>query len=209
MTAQMPLAAEDVIGGNFYPKYTTRNPVAQLLVRNFVSALHRLARRTGASEIHEIGCGEGFLSTSLAQQGYRTRGCDLSAAAIACAKARAAELALQVPFRTADLYALTPELDGAELVVCCEVLEHLPDPERALGILASLARPHLIVSVPREPLWRLLNMARGRYWRDFGNTPGHLQHWSARGLGRLAGRHVDVVDCLTPLPWTMLLCRAR
>jgi len=27
------------------------------------------------------------------------------------------------------------------------------------------------VSVPREPLWRMLNMARGAYWKSLGNTP--------------------------------------
>jgi hypothetical protein len=63
--------------------------------------------------------------------------------------------------------------------------------------------------VPREPLWRLLNMARGRYWRDLGNTPGHLQHWSSEGLRALLMRHVEVRLVRTPLPWTMALCRRR
>lgn len=94
-------------------------------------------------------------------------------------------------------------------MVCCEILEHLTDPARALGILARLAQPHLIVSVPREPLWRMLNVARGRYWRVLGNTPGHLQHWSAASfLGLLEGR-VEVREVRTPLPWTMALCRHR
>ena len=44
---------------------------------------------------------------------------------------------------------------------------------------AARAR-HLLVSVPREPLWRALNMLRGAYWRALGNTPGHLNHWSKR-----------------------------
>jgi hypothetical protein len=30
--------------------------------------------------------------------------------------------------------------------------------------------------VPREPIWRIGNMARGRYLGDLGNTPGHIQH---------------------------------
>ena len=35
---------------------------------------------------------------------------------------------------------------------------------------------------PREPLWRGLNIARGAYLKDLGNTPGHLNHWSKRGF---------------------------
>ena len=137
------------------------------------------------------------------------RGSDLSPSAVAIARRRAADLGLPVSFRVADLYALTPEPDGAELVVCCEVLEHLGDPARALGVLARLAQPHLIVSVPREPLWRMLNMARCRYWRALGNTPGHLQHWSTRSFLALLERQVEVREVRTPLPWTMALCRRR
>jgi hypothetical protein len=88
-------------------------------------------------------------------------------------------------------------------------LEHVPDPERALAVLAALARPHLIVSVPREPLWRVLNLARGRYWRDLGNTPGHLQHWSTLAFLDLLQDHLEVLELRTPLPWTMALCRTR
>jgi SAM-dependent methyltransferase len=203
------LVAGDVVGGNHYPKYTTRNPAARWLVAGFLDALDDLVRKTGAREIHEVGCGEGFLSTRLAAPGLAVRGSDLSSAAIAAARCRAADLGQPVSFRVADLYGLDPERDDAELVVCCEVLEHLPDPGRALDILAGLARPHLIASVPREPLWRLLNLARGKYGRDFGNTPGHLQHWSSARFVEMLGSRLEVVEVRKPLPWTMALCRAR
>ena len=94
-------------------------------------------------------------------------------------------------------------------MVCCEVLEHLTDPARALDVLARLAQPNLIVSVPREPLWRMLNIARCRYWQALGNTPGHLQHWSAPSFLGLLEAHVEVREVRTPLPWTMALCRRR
>jgi SAM-dependent methyltransferase len=196
-------------GGNHYPKYTVCNPIARRLVDGFLGALADLARRSGARQVHEVGCGEGFLSTMLAQTGFAVRGSDLSPSAVATARRRAAELGLPVTFRVADVYDLRSEADGAELVVCCEVLEHLSDPVRALGVLARLAQPHLIVSVPREPLWRLLNMARCRYWRDLGNTPGHLQHWCTRSFLALLEDHVEVREVRTPLPWTMALCRRR
>jgi SAM-dependent methyltransferase len=196
-------------GGNLYPKYTARNPIARLLVDRFLTDLLALARESGARRVHEVGCGEGFLSTMLAQHGFVVRGSDIAAAAIAAARERAAGLALPASFRVADLYDLAPQVDGAELVVCCEVLEHLPDPARALRLLARLAGPHLIVSVPREPLWRLLNLARGRYWRELGNTPGHLQHWSTAGFLARLEEHVEIRAVRTPLPWTMALCRRR
>jgi 2-polyprenyl-3-methyl-5-hydroxy-6-metoxy-1,4-benzoquinol methylase len=196
-------------GGNHYPKYTTRNPLARRLVDGFMAALADLAERSGAKQVHEVGCGEGFLSTMLAQNGLAVRGSDISPSAVALARQRVAALGLPVTFRVADLHDLTRPDDGAELVVCCEVLEHLVDPARALARLARLAQPHLIVSVPREPLWRMLNMARGRYWAALGNTPDHLQHWSAHGFLALLADHVEVREVRTPLPWTMALCRRR
>jgi 2-polyprenyl-3-methyl-5-hydroxy-6-metoxy-1,4-benzoquinol methylase len=206
----LPLSAATAVpGGNHYPKYTVRNPIARRLVDGFLAALAEMADRSGAAQVHEIGCGEGFLSTMLARRGFAVRGSDVCPSAIAIARRRATDLDLPVTCGVADLYDLTAPADGAELVVCCEVLEHLTDPARALGILARLAQPHLIVSVPREPLWRMLNLARGRYWRALGNTPGHLQHWSARGFLSLLEAHVEVRAVRTPLPWTMALCRSR
>ena len=137
------------------------------------------------------------------------RGSDLSPATIAEARRRSAGITPAIPFQVANLYELDPERDAAELVVCCEVLEHLPDPPRALEVLGRLARPYLIASVPREPLWRILNIARGKYWSNLGNTPGHLQQWSRRAFVALLAQRFDVVEVRNPLPWTMALCRVR
>jgi SAM-dependent methyltransferase len=97
--------------------------------------------------------------------------------------------------------------DEFDLACAIEVLEHLPDPQRTLAEMARCARRHLLVSVPREPLWRMLNMVRGAYWPALGNTPGHLNHWSRRSFVQLLSRHGEVVEIRTPFPWTMLLVR--
>ena len=68
-----------------------------------------------------------------------------------------------------------------------------------------MARRHLLVSVPHEPLWRILNVARGAYVRELGNTPGHVNHWSKRSFVRELARHGEVVQARSPFPWTMLL----
>ncbi len=209
MSSPVPADPGTNIAGNVYPKYTTRNPLARLLVTNFTTTLRQLVWDSGAREVHEVGCGEGHLSLMLAAEGLSVRSSDLSPEMVSEAERRAAARGLALPVRVADLYQLEPARDGAELVLCCEVLEHLPDPARALRTLARLARPYVIVSVPREPLWRALNLARGRYWRALGNTPGHLQHWSTPAFLTLLQAHVEVIELCTPLPWTMALCRAR
>ncbi len=100
-----------------------------------------------------------------------------------------------------------PFPDGTfDLVLAVEVLEHLPDPARALDELARVARPGAtaVLSVPSEPLWRALNLARGKYVGELGNTPGHIQHWTPRSFRRLVSRRFEVRAVRRPVPWTVL-----
>ncbi len=86
-----------------------------------------------------------------------------------------------------------------------EVLEHVPEPEATVAEMARVASRWLLVSVPREPLWRGLNMARGAYWRSLGNTPGHVNHWSRRSFVAMLGRYGTVAEVRSPFPWTAAL----
>ncbi len=205
------LQEQGVIAGNYYDKYGSRNPVVRWLMRGFEDALDGLVRRSGASTIHEIGCGEGRWTLKWTAEGKSARGSDFSEQVIALAKtnAEAAHLERVPDFRVASIYDLTAPADAAELVVCCEVLEHLEDPARAVQVLRQLAKPWLLASVPREPIWSVMNMARGKYIGSLGNTPGHIQNWSTRAFVRLISTQFEIVEVRRPLPWTMLLARVR
>jgi 2-polyprenyl-3-methyl-5-hydroxy-6-metoxy-1,4-benzoquinol methylase len=196
-------------GGNVYDKYGSSNPIERRLMSGFMSDLDELVDRSGAREAHEVGCGEGEISIRLARRGIRMRGTDAFPEVLEEARKRAATAGVEIDFEATPIEQLDPERHAAELVVCCEVLEHLDDPARGLEVLAELARPWLIASVPREPLWRALNLARLSYVGALGNTPGHLNHWSKRGFELFLGGRFEVVDVRSPLPWTMALCRAR
>jgi SAM-dependent methyltransferase len=198
-----------VVVGNHYDKYGSRNPIVRRLMRGFADALEELVAMTAVREVHEVGCGEGFWTLRWAARGLSVRGSDFSEHVIRVARENGARAASAATFRAASVYELQTPRDAAPLVVCCEVLEHLEQPRLALERLAAVATPWLIASVPREPIWRALNMARGRYWRDLGNTPGHLQHWSKRQFVELLSEQLDVVAVRSPLPWTMALCRRR
>jgi SAM-dependent methyltransferase len=112
-------------------------------------------------------------------------------------------------FRAEDATRLSFGDDEFDMVAAIEVLEHMPEPEATVAEMARVARRWLLVSVPREPLWRGLNMARGAYLRDLGNTPGHVNHWSKRAFVSLLSRHGTVKEARSPFPWTMALVRLR
>ncbi len=196
-------------GGNVYDKYGTSNPIARRLMTGFMAQLDELVELTGAAEAHEVGCGEGELAIRLARRGIRVRGTDAFPQVLDEARTRADAAGVEIVFEATPVEQLEPARHGAELIVCCEVLEHLDDPERALDVLAGLARPWLIASVPREPLWRALNLARLSYVGELGNTPGHLNHWSKRDFVRFLTSRLEVVEVRTPTPWTMALCRVQ
>ena len=206
-----PCVIEDgIVAGNVYDKYGSKNPITRYLMHGFNRAIAELVSLTHASEAHEVGCGEGHLTCWLAENNrISIRASDFSNEIIEKAKVVVSSAKLDIPFKVQSIYDLQAGEDSAELIVCCEVLEHLPDPARAMEILAKLANPYLLVSVPREPLWRILNIMRGGYLTHLGNTPGHIQHWSSRSFLNMLTQYVDIVAVRTPLPWTVALCRVR
>lgn len=203
-------AEDGIVIGNTYDKYGTRNPIARRMVEGFESSLSGLVSKTNPGSIHEVGCGEGYWVMRWLGQDIDARGSDFSTQVIGMAQenARARGLAPE-RFAVRSIYDVEPERDTADLIVCCEVMEHLEQPQRALQALQRITTSDLILSVPREPLWRVLNLARGKYVSALGNTPGHLQHWSRRGFISLASRFFDVVEVVSPLPWTMLHCKPK
>lgn len=196
--------------GNTFDKYGSRNPVVRRLMAGFEATLEGLFTAAAPRSVLDVGCGEGVLTYRWAQQlGEKPiLGIDLPDPKLEAEwETRRRE---NLEFRTIDVNVegLRSFPDGSfDLAAAIEVLEHVPDPERTLAEMARVAARHLLVSVPREPLWRGLNLARGAYLRDLGNTPGHVNHWSKRSFVRAAGRHGEVIEARSPFPWTMLLVR--
>jgi len=194
--------------GNVYDKYASRNPIARVLMNGFLGAFDLLVERTQARDVLEVGCGEGHLSLRLASGGRAVTGFDVDAAIVEQARADAQRRGLPARFFQRSVYDLDSSLKP-DLLVCCEVLEHLEDPRRALQTMSAVGSPYLLFSVPREPIWRALNMARGSYISDLGNTPGHINHWSKRAFLRLLREYVHVCEVRSPLPWSLVLCRPK
>lgn len=200
---------DGVVVGNAYDKYGSENPLVKWIMDGFESTLAGFVSQVNPRTIHEVGCGEGYWVLDWLDKGVEARGSDFSETVISLAKSNAVTKGLNSSaFSVKSVYDLGKE-DSADLIVCCEVLEHLDSPEAGLEALQRCTPHHLILSVPREPLWRVLNLARGKYICELGNTPGHVQHWSTNKFVGLVGRYFEVVEIQQPLPWTMLLCRQK
>jgi 2-polyprenyl-3-methyl-5-hydroxy-6-metoxy-1,4-benzoquinol methylase len=204
-----PVVENGIVAGNIYDKYLTKNPCAKFLMKGFLDAFDGFIEETGARDIHEVGCGEGNLSIIMANRGKLVKASDFSPKIIRKARENAKENKAEVRFEVNSIYEMQPSVSSAELIICCEVLEHLEEPERALKVLAELAKPYCLLSVPREPLWRILNLMRGKYISELGNTPGHIQHWSKDEFLKLVSIYFTVLATASPIPWTMVLCHRK
>lgn len=205
------ICEQGLVVGNLYDKYNSCNPIVRRLMQGYERALCGFVAVANPATIHEIGCGEGYWVIRWRSQGLAARGSEFSPAVVDMAIDNAADAGLSEDgfFEVRSIYDLDTERDSADLVVCCEVLEHLEKPLEGMAAIQRLDFEFLILSVPREPIWRVLNLTRGEYILDFGNTPGHLQHWSTNGFVDLAAQYFEILDIKTPLPWTMLLCKKK
>jgi 2-polyprenyl-3-methyl-5-hydroxy-6-metoxy-1,4-benzoquinol methylase len=191
--------------GNTYDKYQSTNPIEKRMMRSFFAALDAMLDRAAAQHpprrILEIGVGEGIVTQRVLERfpSASVLGLDLpdedlarhwTSDELTCLFGDAATL----PF---------PD-NSFDLVLAIEVFEHLPDIDGALCELQRVCSGSLIASVPFEPIWRMGNMARGRYLSDLGNTPGHINHWTNRGFAKLVGRRFEVEHRVNPVPWTMV-----
>jgi 2-polyprenyl-3-methyl-5-hydroxy-6-metoxy-1,4-benzoquinol methylase len=198
---------EPVPTGNTYDKYGSTNPVVRRLMNGFESTLDELWHKAAPQSILDVGCGEGVLTEQWADKlgSGRIVGIDLDDPKLKAEwdKRRRANL----EYRVEDATKLSFADNEFDMATAIEVLEHVPDPVRTVAEMARVARSWVLVSVPREPLWRGLNMARGAYLKDLGNTPGHINHWSKRSFVSMLSQHGTVQEVRSPFPWTMVLVR--
>ncbi len=207
MSSGVTVSPDGVVTGNTYDKYGSANPLVRRMMAGFEGALDELLELADPASVLDVGCGEGVLAHTWAQRlaGRRIVGIDLEEESLQAGWSQRQAPNLEYrSMRAENLPFAAGEFDLASAI---EVLEHVPDPEHTLAEMARCAQRHLLVSVPREPLWRMLNMARGAYWSDLGNTPGHLNHWSRRAFLALLSRYGKVTEVRSPFPWTMLLVR--
>jgi ubiquinone/menaquinone biosynthesis C-methylase UbiE len=189
--------------------YISGNPVIRVCLRRFLNRVAGLFAHIRAPGLYglDVGCGEGHMLGDLHQRGLLGRmvAVDLDPTRIAFAHTRYPFCAYQ----TGDVHQLDFADGTFDYLLAAEVLEHLPDPRRALQELRRVVKPggYLIVSVPHEPFFHWGNLARGKYWDRGGRTPDHLNFWRRREFERLLSEFMKIEKRFTAatFPWLLYL----
>lgn len=211
---------------DFEKKYTKTNFITRKLIGGFYRTVESLLRQIDFSTVLEIGCGPGFSSQYLInifnqlspnelklswdhidpdQKTIYYEASEYEEELVDTARKNNPGLKIS----RESIYQLDRKDHSLDLVIVLEVLEHLEDPEAALKELIRVSNRYVLLSVPREPVWSMMNLMRGKYIKSLGNTPGHIQRWGKRRFFKFVSRYFTVIDIKSPLPWTVLLAEKK
>ena len=189
-------------------KYNNPNPLHRLSLSRFHAALASELGALAPRSILDFGCGEAFTLDELARLGVAVEnyeGVDLRTDALDAARVRWPELR----FSCADI--LDTAFDGKryDVILALEVMEHLYEPARVLKRLVELTEKALVISVPHEPWFQLVNLMRGRDFIRLGNHPEHVQHWNSRTFADFISPYAEVVSVRRSFPFILATARPR
>ncbi len=199
------LASMKTAGGHHFDKYRSGNPFIRLLVGGYLDAVTAFVREAEPESVVDVGCGEGYVMRHLKGAGVKAHftGFDVSYRIL---EGDARPRNRGGAFACASASALPVDDSSFDLVLLCEVLEHLSDPDGALIEARRVSRRFVLVTVPNEPYWRIANVLRLRYLSDFGNTPGHIHHYTKKKLEELLMGHFRRVRMMCSTIWIIALC---
>ncbi len=189
-----------------YAKY--QNLINKFFLHFFFAQVDKiLKQRQGKlpARILEVGCGEGFVLSRLAKLFPQAEivGVDIDDQALTKAK----ELCPQAKLLNGDVQQLSFADNQFDLVVCLEVLEHLPEPTKALQEIVRVSRGDILISVPWEPWFSWGNFLRGRWLKTWGRHPEHINYWTKKDFNQwLAKAQLPVrIQRFYSFPWLLFL----
>lgn len=188
---------------NFSDKYLRSNFIIKKLIDGFYKSIGDIISSIEVKKVLETGCGPGF-STQYLRRFLKDKDFEASEYRADLVK-EAQSRNPGIRISQESVYEPKKTDSSFDLVIALEVLEHLESPEKALKEIRRVTSKYCLLSVPNEPLWRILNICRFKYLKYFGNSPGHLHHWSRKEFAKLAGDYFKVERIKTPLPWIVVL----
>jgi ubiquinone/menaquinone biosynthesis C-methylase UbiE len=158
--------------------YLSKNPFEKLLWQHKLISMKSILRSLPYKTVLDIGCGDGAgLSTVKPSADYT--GLDISPTQVTYMKQHFRSWKNKrsgtVSIIEHDAVPLPCPSKSFDLILACDVLEHVLEPEKLLSEIQRVLTPrgYLFVSIPNEPIWEIL---RTLMFRFPARSPDHLSY---------------------------------
>jgi SAM-dependent methyltransferase len=184
-------------------KYANKNPIHQLVLGRFFNIVADEIGSISRGNVLDFGCGEGLLLQELKKRNIYFEsllGIDIREDALEQARS----LHPDYLFEKKDILQWDCKPKSFDLIIASEVLEHLIEPERVMVRITELCRKDILLTVPWEPWFRLMNLLRGRDIRHFGNHPEHVNLWAFNEFLRFVNKYASVKNARISFPFIIV-----
>lgn len=162
-----------------------------------INILRELELLTPGRRILDVGAATGYFLNLAWTRGWLVKGVEISPFASQLAKGKGIDVVNGVP---GDL----PEGEQFDVITLWDVIEHLPDPNSDLALLAARLSLGGLLAVITPDSSALYARARGLAWHLLV-PPEHINCFSRLGLGSLLARHgFKILSQQVPGKWFSL-----
>lgn len=184
-------------------KYYSRNPLKKYLLKKFTDRIISIIGDIRPKKILDAGCGEGFIAQLLLSRfpDLNYTGIELDENTVRKARRKVN----QAKFIQGSVTKLPFNANTFDLVLCLEVLEHLPNPIQGLKELRRVSKKTVLVSVPDEPLFSCLRLLFFQDILRLGKHPEHLNFWNIRTFSEFLKKYFKKIILFKAMPWLIAL----
>lgn len=154
---------------------------------HLIPAVLKLLPKTPGLKAMDVGCGNGFITNQISQQGIKITGVDFDQEALDIAKKAYPHLDF-VRHEAEDRF---PDFaQGIDMITAFEVIEHIYSPQKFLRNVFNTLKPggYAIFSTPYHGYWKnMANSILGRWDRVFTVhwESGHIKFFSEDTLRKM------------------------
>ena len=130
--------------------FESANPFLRYVEKMRAKTIVKLANVSKHDSVIDVGCGEGYI-LSLLPKAKKSIGLDISKVALNRAK-KFLQNRKDIELLLGDGQNIRFEDDSFDVVICSEMLEHIPNPHAVIKELHRILKPNgnLVVSIPDE-----------------------------------------------------------